>query len=80
VLGTCRIARETPPQIAEQVASTQAKADLSSLSSMLQARWKGAASSGGAKPQATRAGEIRSFRIARLDPEAKKIELELVTS
>jgi small subunit ribosomal protein S1 len=55
----------------------EAKADLSSLSSMLQAKWK----SGGAteaKPQSAQAGQIRSFRISRLDAEAKKIELELV--
>jgi small subunit ribosomal protein S1 len=52
--------------------------DLSSLSSMLQARWKGAPSSGTAKPEVINAGQIRSFRITRLEPVAKKIELELV--
>ena len=57
-------------------AAPAAKADLSSLGSMLQARWK----SGGAveaKPEAARAGEIRKFRIAKLDVAGKKIELEL---
>jgi len=54
----------------------EAKADLSSLSSMLQARWKTGA---GAPPKAepARAGQIRSFRIVKLDRTAKKIELEL---
>ena len=56
----------------------RAKADLSSLSSMLQARWKGGAAGGGApKPEAVHAGQIRSFRIAALDVAAKKIELKL---
>ena len=53
-----------------------AKADLSSLSSMLQARWK---TGSGGPPQAepARAGQVRSFRITRLDQSAKKIEVEL---
>ena len=44
---------------------------------MLKARWKGGAAGGESKPEAVRAGQIRSFRIAKLDPAAKKIELEL---
>jgi hypothetical protein len=43
----------------------------------LQARWKGGTSAGGAKPEPVRTGQIRKFRIAKLDPAAKKIELEL---
>jgi small subunit ribosomal protein S1 len=56
---------------------TDAKPDLSSLGSMLQARWKGGAPAGGAKPEPVRAGQVRKFRITKLDPAAKKIELEL---
>jgi small subunit ribosomal protein S1 len=52
------------------------KADLSSLGSMLQARWKGGAG-GEAKPEPARAGQIRQFRITQLDVDGKKIELEL---
>jgi small subunit ribosomal protein S1 len=44
---------------------------------MLKARWKGGVASGPAKAEAVRAGQIRSFRIARVDRAAKKIELEL---
>jgi len=44
---------------------------------MLQARWKGGAPAEGAKPEPVRAGQIRKFRIVKLDPAAKKIELEL---
>ena len=57
-------------------ASAPAKADLSSLSSMLEARWKTGAGAP-VKSEAARAGQVRSFRIARLDRPAKKIEVEL---
>jgi small subunit ribosomal protein S1 len=61
----------------EEKAPTAKAADLSSLTSMLQQRWKSGASPTSAKPDASSAGQIRSFRIARLDPGSKKIELEL---
>lgn len=62
---------------AEDEKSGSAKVDLSSLSSMLQARWKGGAAASDSKRQAISAGQIRTFRIVKLDPDAKKIELEL---
>src|SRR5208283_1617501 len=74
IQGTCRIATASPTKEESKVES---KGDLSSLSSMLQARWKGGAAGGASKPEAVRAGQIRSFRIAKLDRDAKKIELEL---
>ena len=74
VQGTCRMASEGTEKGA---APAESKADLSSLSSMLQARWKGAASSGASKRESARAGQVRSFRIAQMDAAAKKIELEL---
>jgi len=74
IQGRCRIAAEGP---AKKESKAESKADLSSLSSMLTARWKGGAASGPAKAEAVRAGQIRSFRIAKLDRAAKKIELEL---
>ena len=52
-----------------------AKADLSALSSMLQARWK-TGSGASAKVEPPRAGQVRSFRIVKLDLSAKKIEVE----
>ncbi len=74
VHGTCRISAAAPAK----EDTNSAAADLSSLTSMLQARWKGGASSPGAKkPEAIQAGQVRSFRIATLDREAKTIELEL---
>ena len=52
--------------------------DLSSLTAMLSAKWKqGAAPQKAARPEPARAGQIRSFRITRLDQANKKIEIEL---
>jgi small subunit ribosomal protein S1 len=73
ILAICRTAPQTKAQEAE---SSDSKADLSSLSSMLQARWKGGTSTD-SRPEAARAGQVRKFRIAKLDRAAKKIELEL---
>jgi small subunit ribosomal protein S1 len=75
VQAACRMVEEAPAQ-EEKIAPSKA-ADLGSLSSMLQARWKSGASPTSAKPDASSAGQIRSFRISKLDPASKKIELEL---
>jgi small subunit ribosomal protein S1 len=73
IVAFCRI----PAAVAAQETSaTAGKADLSSLTSMLQARWKGA-SAGPSKAEPVKAGQIRSFRIAKLDAEKKRIEVEL---
>jgi small subunit ribosomal protein S1 len=61
---------------AKENASDGAKLDLGSLSSMLKAHWKGGAGAE-LKPETVRPGQIRSFRIAKLDRSAKKIELQL---
>lgn len=74
VQATCRIVAENAP---EEEPKSSAKADLSSLSSMLNARWKGATTTEAA-PEPTRAGQVRTFRIVTLDPASKKIELELI--
>lgn len=57
-------------------ASKPAKVDLTSLGSMLQARWKGNAMVE-AESRAVHRGEVRKFKITRLDAPAKKIELKL---
>jgi small subunit ribosomal protein S1 len=68
-----------PPSASHSDSSSklQSKPDLSSLGSMLQARWKGGTAGSETKPEAARAGQIRKFRIAKMDAVAKKIELEL---
>ena len=75
IQAICRIATHAPA--AEEPKAEAAKADLSSLTSMLSARWKGGAVAGGAKPEPVRTGQIRTFKITKLDAATKKIELEL---
>ena len=74
IRATCRTAKGTA---AAPQANTEAKAALSSLSSMLKARWKGDAPEASAQPEPLQVGQIRSFKIAKLDAETKKIEVEL---
>jgi small subunit ribosomal protein S1 len=59
-------------------ASAGAKTDVSSLSSMLAARWKSGAVAESSKPQEIQSGQVRRFRISKLDRVAKKIDVELV--
>jgi small subunit ribosomal protein S1 len=80
IQATCGIAASAVAETKSQsdlLPLSSSKPDLSSLGSMLQARWKGGAAAGNAKPEPVRTGQIRRFRIAKLDPAAKKIELEL---
>jgi len=70
--ATCKVTTAVP---AKAEAPKESKADLSSLTSMLQAKWK-TGSGGPAKTEPVRAGQVRSFRIVNLDRAAKKIELE----
>jgi small subunit ribosomal protein S1 len=58
--------------------SAGAKTDLASLSSMLAARWKSGSVAESSKPQEIQSGQVRKFRIAKLDRTAKKIEVELM--
>jgi len=52
---------------------------------MLATKWKGAVGGGASAPadssskrEQLKAGQVRSFKITKLDGEKKKIELELV--
>ncbi len=74
VHARCKMTAAIP---AKTESPKESKADLSSLSSMLQARWK-SGSAGPQKAEPARAGQVRSFRIVNLDRAAKKIELEFV--
>ena len=74
IQATCKVSTEPA---AEETKQAESKVDLSSMSSMLAAKWKGGQSSGPARREPARAGQIRSFRIVKLDAAAKKIELEL---
>lgn len=58
-------------------ASASSKPDLSQLSSMLKARWKGDTPAASAAPEPLAEGQVRNFKIVKLVADAKKIEVEL---
>jgi small subunit ribosomal protein S1 len=72
--GKCQIKAESK---AETASNSAAKADLSSLTSMLQAQWKSGVSSTKPKSADLSVGQVRSFRISKLSAADKQIELEL---
>jgi small subunit ribosomal protein S1 len=65
-----------------------ASVDVSTLSSMLAGKWKGAGSGGSSalsagadsspRREVPRTGQVRSFKLTKLDAEKKKIEIEIV--
>ena len=81
VNAICRT-KESAPAPKER-ASNEPKADLSTMTAMLTAKWKtGGGNAGGSAaaqggPEPLKPGQIRQFRITMLDPAQKKIELEL---
>jgi small subunit ribosomal protein S1 len=77
IRAVCRAAAAVAKPTAAAATATANKVDLSSLSSMLKDRWKGNTSAPQAKPEPLSEGQIRSFKIVKLDAEAKKIEVEL---
>jgi small subunit ribosomal protein S1 len=72
IYGSCRLPDAAPAGGGD----ASAKVDLSSLSSMLKARWRGDAPAP-AQAQVMAAGQIRNFRLLSIEPETKKIELAL---
>lgn len=80
VIAICQLKQAQAGETQSGRSGSSKSADVSSLGAMLSARWKQGAGDGegGGKP-AARAGEVRSFRIANLDPAKKLIELELAS-
>jgi len=74
VRGTCRI---TQGGAESQKQASSGTLDLSALSSMLSARWKSGSQAGSTRQGELVPGQVRSFRISRLDAESKQIDLEL---
>ena len=76
VVAVCRLPVEAKPGKGAEAA--EPKTDIATLTAMLSDKWKrGGASAGGGSQEPVRAGQVRSFRIALLDPGSKTIELEL---
>jgi small subunit ribosomal protein S1 len=73
VFGWAKLSGEQPAK----AEAAESKADLSTLSAMLQNKWK-SGGGGSAAAEPLRAGQVRSFKILSLDVAQKRIELELV--
>ncbi|MFZ1086060.1 MAG: S1 RNA-binding domain-containing protein [Terracidiphilus sp.] len=78
IRGTCRTLK-SPSALteAQSAAATQQPLDLSALSSQLKSRWKGHTPAVQVKQEHLSEGQIRSFKITKLNAEAKQIEVEL---
>ena len=75
IRAVCRTGKRSPGTADANPPASQA--DLSSLTSMLQARWKGSAPTASAVPEQLRTGQVRSFKITRIDSVSKSIDVEL---
>ena len=73
VKATCRLDQ---PTVAPTSGASAGGGDIASLTALLSAKWK-EGKGAGPTVEAIRPGQIRSFRIAGLDPAQKKIDLEL---
>jgi small subunit ribosomal protein S1 len=76
IRASCAVSVKTEPAASSQ---SEAKLDLSALSSMLSARWKGETIALGAQTEPLRIGQVRNFKIATMDRDTKQISLELTT-
>ena len=74
IRATCRVTAEAS---AQPESKNEAGPDLSALTSMLNARWKGETKAAARQPEPLHVGQVRNFKIVALDREAKKIELEM---
>lgn len=75
IRASCSLASQ--PQAKPEATRSEGKADLSALSSMLESHWKSGPGRPESKPETLQAGQVRSFRITKLEPASKKIEVEL---
>ena len=76
VQAICRVPTASAAKKEEKSATPSPAADLASLSSMLKERWKSGPPASVSKTEPVRAGQVRSFRILKLDPLSKTIEVE----
>ncbi len=75
IRAACRAGRT--PVAPSSLPTIASATDLSSLSSMLKARWKGNNPAPSAQPEPLAESQIRTFKIVKLDAEAKKIDVAL---
>jgi small subunit ribosomal protein S1 len=77
IRAVCRIVAAAPEPA--ETASSSAGPDLSALTSMLNARWKGGSTPTKDQPKPLQPGQIRSFRIAEIDREARTVHVTFVS-
>jgi small subunit ribosomal protein S1 len=75
VFAECRVRAEKAN--GSSAPQPTAKTDLTSLTAMLSAKWKQGPTTASTPDEAPRAGQVRTFRILKLDQPNKKIEVEL---
>jgi small subunit ribosomal protein S1 len=73
IRANCAVSAKTEPASSH----SEAKLDLSALSSMLSARWKGETKALGTQAEPLHVGQVRNFKIATVDRGTKQISLEL---
>jgi small subunit ribosomal protein S1 len=76
IRANCAVSVKTEPAASSP---SEATLDLSALSSMLSARWKGETKALGAQAEPLHVGQVRNFKIATIDRDTKQISLELTT-
>ncbi|MDZ4802502.1 MAG: 30S ribosomal protein S1 [Bryobacteraceae bacterium] len=77
VYGTCKIAPDGGPADAKGGSGGGgSRVDISAMTEMLRSRWKSGPDYEAEKAVA-RSGQIRQFKIAAMDPESRRITLEL---
>ena len=76
IRANCAVSLKTEPAASSH---SEAKLDLSALSSMLSARWKGETKALGEQPEPLHVGQVRNFTIATIDRDSKQISLEFTT-
>jgi small subunit ribosomal protein S1 len=80
IRAVCRAGSAPAAETAKTSAASESgvgKPDLSQLSSMLKARWKGNEPASSSAPEPLTEGQIRTFKITKLVADTKKIEVEL---
>jgi small subunit ribosomal protein S1 len=76
IRANCAVSPKTEPKVSSQ---SEAKLDLSALSSALNARWKGETKASNVQADSLHVGQVRKFRIVTIDRDTKQIGLELMT-
>ncbi|MCC6857172.1 MAG: 30S ribosomal protein S1 [Bryobacterales bacterium] len=78
IQALCKVPEERAETASES--ASEGKPDITLLGQLLSSKWKTGQVVGmpSGKREPARAGQVRSFRITRLDPAEKKIELELL--